>query len=337
MIDAALIQDAAKRVARAGLATPVAHSPSLSGTAGASVHLKLECQQPTGSFKVRGALNFMERLSPEERGRGVVCCSTGNHGRAAAHMAQAASTEATICLSSRVPAHKVEALRAAPAARVVIAGNTQDEAQEEVDRLVAAEGLVEAPPFDHPDIIAGQGTVAVELLEALPDLDLILTPLSGGGLAAGIAAAVKALRPDMRVVGVSMERGAAMAESIRAGHLVPVEEYATLADALGGGLGDCLWTWPLCRDLLDGVALVSEADIYRAIRHLWKKDGVVAEGAAAVGAAALLAGKVEVRGPVAVVVSGGNIDPDIHARIADGLPVRLGPEGGEVEIRADGP
>lgn len=337
MIDSALIQDAAQRVTRAGLASPVAHSSALSDVAGASVHLKLECRQPTGSFKVRGALNFMERLSPQERKRGVVCCSTGNHGRAVAHMAQAASTTATICLSSRVPAYKVKALRAEPAARVVIVGDTQDEAQEEVGLLAAAEGLVEAPPFDHPDIIAGQGTVAIELLEALPDLELILTPLSGGGLAGGIAAAVKAMRPTLRVVGVCMEQGAAMAESIRAGHLVPVEEYPTLADALGGGLGDCQWTWPLCRDLLDGVALVSEADIYRGIRHLWKEDGVVAEGAGAVGAAALLAGRVDVHGPVAVVVSGGNIDPDIHARIADGHPVRLGPKDGAVEIRADGP
>lgn len=336
MIDLTQIQSAAQRVARAGLSSPTRLSPALTSVTGTRVHLKLECKQPTGSFKVRGALNFMERLSPQERGQGVVCCSTGNHGRAVAHMAQTASTTATICLSRRVPAYKVEALRAEPAARVAIVGDTQDEAQEEVDRLVSEKKLFEAPPFDHPDIVAGQGTVAIELVDALPDLELILTPLSGGGLAGGIAAAAKALRPDMRVIGVSMDQGAAMAESIRAGRLVSVDEHPTLADALGGGLGDCKWTWPLCRDLLDDVALVTEAEIYRGIRHLWREDGVKAEGAGAVGAAALLAGKIDIRGPVAVVVSGGNIDPDIHAQIASGLPIQLRSGDESVEVRSDG-
>jgi threonine dehydratase len=155
------------------------------------------------------------------RSRGVVCCSTGNHGRAVAHAARARGIAATVCLSALVPPAKVDAV-AALGARVLRHGDSQDDAQREASRLVATEGLTEIPPFDHPDVIAGQGTIGLELLADRPDLGAILVPLSGGGLLAGIAVAVKALKPSVRVIGLSMDRGAAMAASLGAGRPVAV-------------------------------------------------------------------------------------------------------------------
>lgn len=181
----------------------------------------------------------------------------------------------------------------------------------EVARAVADQGLTEIPPFDHPAVVAGQGTIGLEI--GAPDA--VLVPLSGGGLAAGIAVAIKALSPMTRVIGVSMENGAAMAASLRAGHPVAVPEVATLADSLGGGIGlNNRVTFALCRALLDAVILVSEAEIAAAIRHL-AAQGHVVEGAAAVGHAALLSGKFVPQGPSVTILSGGNIDPALHARL----------------------
>ncbi|MGH7123623.1 MAG: pyridoxal-phosphate dependent enzyme, partial [Stellaceae bacterium] len=202
---------------------------------------------------------------------------------------------------------------------------TQDEAMEEVTRAVAREGMADVSPFDDPDVIAGQGTIGLELLENRPDLDAILIPLSGGGLAAGIALAAKTLKPKIRVIGISMDRGAAMHASIAAGKPVAVEEVSSLAESLGGGIGlENRWTFDLCRRLLDQTMLVNESEIYRGIRHLLLEERQVAEGAAAVGAAALLSGKIMGKGPTALIVSGRNIRSDVLARIAAGQPVALG-------------
>ncbi len=318
------ILDARRRIAPIALRTPLLRAEALSRRSGQDVFLKLETMQPTGAFKIRGAANALMRLSPERRHRGVVCASTGNHGRAVAFVAGRLGMRATVCLSALVPEAKAAAI-AALGATVRRIGRSQDEAMAEVARAVAAEGRIEVPPFDDPSVIAGQGTIGFELAEDLPELEAIIVPLSGGGLAGGIALAAKALRPGIRVIGVSMEHGAAMRESLAAGRPVEVEEQPSLADSLGGGIGrDNRWTFDLCRRLLDDAVLVSEAEIYRAIAHLLLEERLVAEGAAAVPAAALLAGKVQLRGPTALILSGCNLNRHQLARIASGASVRIG-------------
>ena len=215
--------------------TPLAASDSLTRQVGAPVHLKLEHLQITGSFKLRGALNAVARLSPEDRSKGVVAVSTGNHGRGLAFAAAQAGVRCLVCMSRLVPRNKVAAIEAL-GAEIRIVGASQDEAQLEADRLVA-EGMTLVPPFDHPDIIAGQGTLGLEIIEDLPEVETLIVPLSGGGLIAGVARAIKSAAARIRVVGVTMERGCAMYQSQRAGKPVEVEELPTLADALGGGIG----------------------------------------------------------------------------------------------------
>jgi threonine dehydratase len=322
---------AAARQAIGALAsrTPVVRSEALSARLLHDILLKLETVQPTGAFKIRGAANALARRARELRISGVVCASTGNHGRAVAHAARQLGIQATICLSALVPETKVKAIEALGAGIRRI-GRSQDEAMAEVARIVAEEGMIEVPPFDDPAIIAGQGTIGLELMEDLPALDTIVVPLSGGGLAGGIALAAKAIKPSLRVIGVSMARGAAMQASLASGRVVEVEETPSLADSLGGGIGGKdganRWTFDLCRRLLDDVVLVSEAEIYRGMAHLLREERVVAEGAAAVGIAALLSGKVAPRGPTALIVSGGNVDIDQLITVATGKPVRLGDE-----------
>ncbi|MGC0055509.1 hydroxyectoine utilization dehydratase EutB [Brucella pituitosa] len=304
--------------------TPLIHSESLSRRSGVPVFLKLENRQPTGSFKLRGATNAVLSLSGNEREWGLVTASTGNHGRALAHAASTQGLTATICLSSLVPRNKVEAIRAL-GADVRIIGKSQDDAMEEVMRLVRDESMNAISPFDDPRIIAGQGTVGLEIVEDLPELDTVLVPLSGGGLAAGVAAAVKAKLPQARVIGISMKRGAAMQASLEAGRPVNVEEQDTLADSLGGGIGlDNRWTFEMCRSLLDDVILLDEEEIAAGIRHAATQEGEVIEGAAAVGIAALLSGRIKPTGPTAIIVSGGNIDPEQHRAIVEDRYRRAG-------------
>ena len=283
------------------------------------VGLKLEHHQATGSFKLRGATNSVISLSPEQRARGVVAASTGNHGRALAYAAKAEGAVATICMSNLVPENKVAEIRRL-GADIRIVGRSQDEAQVEVDRLVADEGLVMVPPFDDKAVVAGQGTLGLEIIEAMPDVATVLVPLSGGGLAAGIAAAVKGLSPKTRVIGLTMERGAAMKASLDAGRPVQVEEVASLADSLGGGIGlDNAVTFAMCRALLDDVILLSDAEIAAGMRHAYAEEREVIEGAGAVGIAALLAGRLgRLDGPVAVVLSGRNVDMGLHQRVMNG-------------------
>lgn len=315
------IEEARARVARFALRTPLVPS-ALTRAGGPDILLKLEILQPTGSFKIRGASNAILALSEERRARGVVCCSTGNHGRAVAHVARSLGIPAVVCLSSLVPGGKVEGVRAA-GADIRRIGSSQDEAQAEAERLAGAEGLTLIPPFDHPDVIAGQGTIALELLEERPDLAAVVVPLSGGGLIAGIALAAKAIRPGIRIVGVSMERGAAMAASLRAGRPVEVAEEASLADSLGGGIGLAnRWTFRLCRDLVDEVVLLTEDEIYAGMRTMFFEERLIAEGASAVGHAALLGGRFRPAGPTALVLSGRNVDMRQFAAIAAGDPIR---------------
>ena len=302
--------------------TPLVPSPFMTERMGHPFHLKLENMQPIGAFKLRGALNAVAALPPGTPG--VVCCSTGNHGRGVAFAARARGVRAVICMSELVPATKVDGIRAL-GAEVRICGRSQDAAQAEAERLVEAEGLTEIPPFDDPHVIAGQGTIGLEMLAAAPELETLLVPLSGGGLAAGVALAARAIKPGIRVIGVTMDRGAAMHLSLAAGHPVEVEEVPSLADSLGGGIGaGNRLSFPMCRDLLDETLLVREEDIYHALQVLYYEDRIVAEGACVVGLAACLTGQVTPTGPTATIITGRNIDMRVFTRIVTGQDVQLG-------------
>lgn len=304
--------------------TSLVASAALSGRHGQAILLKNEHQQITGSFKLRGATNTVLSLSEDERRRGVAAASTGNHGRALAHAAKAAGARAVICMSSLVPDNKVEAIRAL-GAEIRIVGDSQDDAQVEVDRLVAEDGLVEVPPFDRAEVIAGQGTLGLEILEDAPGLEAVLVPLSGGGLIAGVALAVKTLSPKTRVIGVCMERGAAMVACLAAGQPVAVTELETLADSLGGGIGlDNRHTFAMVRDLVDETILLTEREIAEGIVHAYAQEREVIEGAAAVGIGAILSGKFVPKGPTAIVLSGKNIDMGVHAGIVAGTHAVFG-------------
>jgi threonine dehydratase len=319
-----MVQAARAAIAGVAFKTPLIASRCLEGAAKQPVFLKLETLQPIGAFKLRGATNALSLLGADERARGVVCCSTGNHGRALAFAARRLGMRATVCLSHLVPEVKISAIEAL-GGTVRRVARSQDEAQVEADRMVREEGLTDIPPFDHPHVIAGQGTIALEILEDRPDIETILVPLSGGGLIGGIALAAKALKPSIRIIGISMARGAAMQASLMAGRPVEVEELPTLADSLGGGIGlHNRWTFDLCRSLIDEVVLLEEAEIYRGMRTLLLEERLVAEGAGAVGHAAILAGKVKLDGPAAIIVSGQNAPMEQVLAIGRGESITLG-------------
>ena len=296
--------------------TPLVPSPSLSALGSARISLKLETAQDTGAFKLRGATNFIRASHDVARAPGVVTISTGNHGRAVAHAAQRIGARAVVCMSELVPRHKREAIEAL-GAEARICGPFQDDAEGEAQRLAAEEGLVLVHPFDDPLVIAGQGTIGLEILEDRPEVDTVIAALSGGGLISGVAIALKAADPRIRVVGVTMERGAAMYESVRAGRPVDVEEAPSLADSLGGGIGlGNRYTFELARALIDDYVLVSEREIARAMRHLYRNDRVIAEGGGAVSVAAVLEGAAPaLSGNVVCIVSGGNADMAVFTRI----------------------
>ncbi len=289
--------------------TPLILSDSLTERVGANVYLKLETLQETGAFKVRGAANKILNLPEDVKGRGVVTVSTGNHGRAVAYVAQKTGLNAAVCISERVPQNKLDALKRLKA-EVVIHGQSQDEAEIRARQIQKERGAVLIPPFDDPYIIAGQGTIGLELLADLPEIDTVLVPLSGGGLIAGIALALKSVSPHIRVIGVSMERAAVMYHSLQAGQPLQIPEEETLADSLQGGIGlDNHYTFRMVQKYVDDVILLSEEEIASGMAFAFFAHHLVLEGAGAVGIAALLHNKVADLGRnVAVVLSGGNVD-----------------------------
>ena len=326
-IGLAEIEAAAHRLAGVIRTTPVEPSPSLSALTGHPVMLKLEHHQYSGSFKFRGASHAVLRLNAAQRSAGVVAVSTGNHGRGLARACARAGVRCTIAMSDLVPANKVASIRA-EGAEVLIKGRSQDEAQKAVDALVT-DGMTMIPPFDHPDIIAGQGTLGLEMIAAMPDMATVFVQMSGGGLISGIAAAVKAQAPLVHVIGVSMARGAAMQASLAAGHPVEVAELPTLADSLGGGIGlENRHTFAMTQDLVDEVVVLSEPEIAAGIRHCYAHERQIVEGSGAVGVAAILAGKGSIKGPVMVLLSGQNIDMKLHRRVITGEDVDLSKEDG---------
>jgi threonine dehydratase len=323
------IEAARARIAGHVRHTPMEPSPTLSERVGHPVHLKLEHHQHTGAFKLRGATNAVLSLSDAQRAAGVVTVSTGNHGRALARAARLAGARALVVMSRLVPANKRAAI-AGEGAEIRIHGRSQDEAQVEAERLAREDGLTLVPPFDHADVVAGQGTLGLEIAEAVPDARVAIIPVSGGGLFAGVGAALKARLPGIRLVGVSMARGAAMHASLAAGRPVEVEELPSLADSLGGGVGlSNRHTVAATRALIDELILLTEAEIAAGMRHCYWHERQVVEGGAAVGVAALLAGKVRPDGPCVTILTGGNVDMALHHRVASGEDVDLMHEAAE--------
>ena len=294
----------------------VSRSESLCARFGTNIHLAHEYLQTTGAFKLRGAMNAVLQLAAGASG--VTAVSTGNHGRALAYAAKQAGVPCIICMSKLVPENKLRAIEAL-GAEIRIVGKSQDEAEVEAKRLVEVEGYTMIPPFDHAHVIAGQGTLGLEMLQAVPDVDTVLVQVSGGGLISGVALALKTRRPQIRIIGVSMRRGAAMAASQAAGKPIEIEELPTLADSLGGGIGlDNRHTFEMVRDLVDDQVLLDEEEIAAGIRHAYFEEKVVLEGSGSVGLGALLANKVEPGDNTIVLLSGQNIDMQLHRQIING-------------------
>jgi threonine dehydratase len=311
------IYSARKRISEIARRSPLIYSPALSDRLGSAVYLKLENLQATGSFKIRGAANAVLALSPEEKSRGVIAFSTGNHGRAVAFVAGRLGIKAVICLSTRVPAYRVSAMQKL-GAQVVQRGNSQDEAYRCALEIQEKNGLTMISPFDDPQVIAGQGTIALEIVEDLPDVTTVVVPVSGGGLISGIALSLKSINPDVAVTGVSMDCAPAMYHSLKAGKPVEIEERDSLADALLGGIGlDNRFTFQMVEDYVDRIILVSESEIAEAMFFCLNQERLVVEGAGAVGVSAVLTGKIRNPGSGTVVVlSGGNVDVATLVRIA---------------------
>ncbi len=299
--------------------TPLLESHWLSKLSACKIYLKLECLQVTGSFKIRGATNKILSLKKEEKERGVIAVSSGNHGRAVAYIAQEFSIPAVICVSETVPKNKISAIKDL-GAEVLILGKTYDEATEGAFKVQIERRLTMIHPFDDPYIIAGQGTIALEILDEQPDVDTVVAPLSGGGLLGGIALGLKSINPEIQTIGVSMDQGAAMIESLKAGKVVEIVEEPSLADALIGGLGlDNRYTFKIIQKYVDQTVLVTEEEIAAGMAFALEKEHLVVEGGGAVGIAALLAGKVNNLGEKAVVIiSGSNVHLSTLVEIAQG-------------------
>ena len=295
------------------VSTPLQESRWLSGLAEAPVWLKCENLQRTGSFKIRGAIVRMSRLSAEERAHGVVAASAGNHAQGVALAAQYLGIRATVFMPEGAPIPKEKATRAY-GAELRFHGHTVDEALTAAQEFTEETGAVLIHPFDHPDIVAGQGTCGLEILEQCPDVRTIVVPLGGGGLLAGIATAVKSARPDVQVIGVQAEKAAAYPGSLAAGKPQPVEGMATMADGIAVG---CPGKVPFAgiQKYCDEVLTVSEESMSTALLLLLERAKMVVEPAGAAGVAALLDRPGAFTGPVVPVLSGGNIDPLLLMRV----------------------
>ena len=316
LVDLAEITAAAERIRGIARRTPLVHGSSSPHQA---LLLKCENMQVAGAFKIRGAANMLARLGPDELVRGVITYSSGNHGQALACAAGLLGAPAVVVMPTTAPAVKVSGTRGF-GAEVVFAGTTSAERKSEAERLQRARGLVMVPPFDHPWIIAGQGTVGLEILEDCPDVHEVYVPVGGGGLLAGVAAAVKALRPATRVVGVEPSGAAKMSRSLAAGAPVTLDRTASIADGLlPVRPGDL--TFAHARALVDEVITVDEDGLADAVRFLAREAKILVEpsGAASVAAVRQRYGSLDaLERPIVAVISGGNIALDQAAEILGG-------------------
>jgi threonine dehydratase len=296
------IRAAARRVAPVARVTPLL---DVSAQAGRRLLLKCESMQPSGAFKIRGAYNMVAQLTDDQRRRGVITFSSGNHGQALALAARELHTHAVVVMPTTSPAIKVDGARAF-GAEVIFAGTTSVERRLRAEGEAEARGLTMVPPFDHPWIIAGQGTAALEILEQCPDVAAVLVPIGGGGFAAGVSTAIKLSRPSVRVIGVEPAGAAGMKASLDAGHVVTLDHAHSIADGLMPlRPGDV--TFAHVRRFVDEVVTVEDAQIAEAAIWLFDQASILAEPSGAAAVAAALAGAAGVDGPVVAIVSGGNV------------------------------
>lgn len=274
--------------------------------------LKLETLQPTFSYKVRGAMNAVLHLAERrgERPAALVTASAGNHGRALAHAARLAGLALTVYVSETAPRTKLDAIRSSGAELRLCAD--YDEAERRAKAHGGTGSALFISPYSHPDVIAGAGTVGLEILEDRPDVDTLVVPVGGGGLASGIAIAARSLSPTASLVGVEVDASCPFTRSLAAKRIVQIEVKPTLADGLAGNLDPDTMTFDIVRELVDRIVLVDERQLADAISNIVREERLVAEGAAATGVAAVLAGRVEARNrSVAIVISGANIDSEV--------------------------
>jgi threonine dehydratase len=310
------IREAAARIRPWVRPTPIERSRWLSSDAGREVWLKLECFQTTGSFKLRGAMSRLAALDGAERSRGVLTVSAGNHGLAVAHCAAELGTSATVVVPRSASRAKVEAIRRYPVS-LIEAGSNYDEAERAAREMARETDRIFVSPYNDPHVIAGQGTVATEMLEDRPELDCLLVPVGGGGLIAGIAVAARAINPSIKIYGVEPEASPTMTRSLEAGRIVEIEEDETIADGLAGNIEPGSITFPIIERLVDRIILVSEASIWRAVARVAREDHLMIEGSAAVAVAALEDARIEGR-RVAAAITGRNISLDLFARVIEG-------------------
>lgn len=277
-------------------------------------YLKADCLQKTGAFKLRGAYYKLSTLTDEEKARGVIACSAGNHAQGVAFAARDMGIPATICIPAGAPLSKIEATRSY-GANVVLVPGVYDDAHAEAVRLRDEQGLTFIHPFDDERVMAGQGTIGLEIAEQLPDVDVVLVPIGGGGLIAGVASALRQLKPACRIIGVQAAGAASMADSLRAGHILTLPEVHTVADGIQVKTpGEK--TFAICREAVDEVVTVGEAEIASAILTVLERQKLMVEGAGAVGVAAAMYGELDLRGKtVCALLSGGNLDVTMLERI----------------------
>ena len=310
-----MVQEAQERLKGVAQKTGLSYTNSVSDLAGCDVWLKLENLQRTGSFKLRGAYNKVASLTTEEREKGVIAASAGNHAQGVALAASVYGCQSTICMPKHAPLTKVAATRGY-GANVVLHGDFFDEAAAKAVELTKEHGYTFVHPFNDPLVIAGQGTIALEIIEQLPDVDVIVAPIGGGGLISGLAVAAKNVNPKIKVIGVQTENMPSMKESIDQGHILTVNGKASLADGITVKTpGDV--TYKLCKQYVDDIVTVDETEIAGAILWLIERVKTVSEGAGAVPVAALMNGKISgIRNKkVAALVSGGNIDVNNMTRV----------------------
>ena len=277
-------------------------------------YLKADCLQKTGAFKLRGAYYKLSTLTDEEKARGVIACSAGNHAQGVAFAARDMGIPATICIPAGAPLSKIEATRSY-GANVVLVPGVYDDAHAEAVRLRDEQGRTFIHPFDDERVMAGQGTIGLEIAEQLPDVDVVLVPIGGGGLIAGVASALRQLKPACRIIGVQAAGAASMADSLRAGHILTLPEVHTVADGIQVKTpGEK--TFAICREAVDEVVTVGEAEIASAILTVLERQKLMVEGAGAVGVAVAMYGELDLRGKtVCALLSGGNLDVTMLERI----------------------
>ncbi len=311
------IQQARERIHDTIYMTPCAHSEVLSNMLGCELYLKLENRQITGSFKERGAANKLLQLDTEQRAAGIIAASAGNHAQGVAHVAAKQNIPVNIVMPETTPLAKIQNTQELGAS-IILHGGSYDEAFDKAKQLQKQHGYTFIHAFDDQDIIAGQGTIGLELLEQVPEMDMLVIPIGGGGLIAGTALAIKEIRADVDIIGVESERMPAMKSSVEAGHVHPLRFANTIADGISvARVGEL--TLPLVNEYVSDIVTVSEEEIAHAIMTLLEREKTLAEGAGAVGFAALRYDKINnIKGKkVVVLISGGNIDMTMLSRILE--------------------